>query len=228
MDLSYFEMLKGARNIINVSAGIRKGEQLLIVTDTNKFEVAELIALAAQEKEINYSIAIMAVREPGEEPPKPIAAAMKEADIIIAPTTQSLYHNHATLAARDAGARFIAMSGILPEIMASPATRFNFQSFQSVVNKVAEIYRKAERIKVTSPSGTNIEASIRGRRVNVDGGLLSKGHPIGGTGGSQVRTIVKQLRGECGDTQVENAKIGLVQNVGGVGTYANVIIFGRE
>jgi len=64
--------------------------------------------------------------------------------------------------------------------------------------------------------------------VNVDGGLLSKGHPIGGTGGSQVRTIVKQLRGECGETQVENAKIGLVHNVGGVGTYANVIIFGRE
>lgn len=180
MDLSYFEMLKGARNIINVSAGIKKGEQLLIVTDTNKFEVAELIALAAQEKEINYSIAIMAVREPGEEPPKPIAAAMKRADIIIAPTTQSLYHNHATLAARDAGARFIAMSGILPEIMASPATRFNFQSFQPVVNKVAEVYRKAERIKVTSPSGTNIEALIKGRRVNVDGGLCHEpGQAIG-------------------------------------------------
>ncbi len=64
--------------------------------------------------------------------------------------------------------------------------------------------------------------------VNVDGGLLSKGHPIGGTGGSQVRTIVQQLRGECGDTQVKDPKIGLVQNVGGVGTYANVIIFGRD
>ena len=64
--------------------------------------------------------------------------------------------------------------------------------------------------------------------VNVDGGLLSKGHPIGGTGGSQVRTIVNQLRGECGDIQVEGARIGLVHNVGGVGTYANVIIFGKE
>ncbi len=64
--------------------------------------------------------------------------------------------------------------------------------------------------------------------VNVDGGLLSKGHPIGGTGGSQVRTIVKQLRGEAGESQVKNPKIGLVHNVGGVGTYANVIIFGRD
>ncbi len=60
--------------------------------------------------------------------------------------------------------------------------------------------------------------------VNVDGGLLSKGHPIGATGGSQVRTIVQQLRGEAGKIQVPGAKTGLVHNIGGVGIYANVII----
>ncbi len=63
--------------------------------------------------------------------------------------------------------------------------------------------------------------------VNVDGGLLSKGHPIGATGGSQVRTIVLQLRGEAGDIQVPDPEIGLVHNIGGVGIYGNVIIFGR-
>ncbi len=64
--------------------------------------------------------------------------------------------------------------------------------------------------------------------VNVDGGLLSKGHPIGATGGSQIRTIVLQLRGEAGPMQVPNAKIGLVHNIGGVGIYGNVSIFGAE
>jgi len=63
--------------------------------------------------------------------------------------------------------------------------------------------------------------------VNVDGGLLSKGHPIGATGGSQIRTIVLQLRGEAGPMQVKNPKIGLVHNIGGVGLYGNVTIFGR-
>ncbi|MCL6447996.1 MAG: thiolase domain-containing protein [Armatimonadetes bacterium] len=63
--------------------------------------------------------------------------------------------------------------------------------------------------------------------VNVDGGLLSKGHPIGATGGSQVRTIVLQLRGEAGPMQVPGAEVGLVQNIGGVGIYSNVIILGR-
>jgi acetyl-CoA C-acetyltransferase len=65
--------------------------------------------------------------------------------------------------------------------------------------------------------------------VNVDGGLLSKGHPIGATGGSQIRTIVLQLRGEAGPMQVAgNPEIGLVHNIGGVGLYGNVTIFGRD
>lgn len=63
--------------------------------------------------------------------------------------------------------------------------------------------------------------------VNTDGGLLSKGHPIGATGGSQIRTIVKQLRGESDEVQVKNAEIGLTHNVGGVGLYGNVFILRR-
>jgi acetyl-CoA C-acetyltransferase len=63
--------------------------------------------------------------------------------------------------------------------------------------------------------------------INVDGGLLSKGHPIGATGGSQIRTIVLQLRGEAGPMQVKDPEIGLVHNIGGVGLYGNVTILGR-
>ncbi len=63
--------------------------------------------------------------------------------------------------------------------------------------------------------------------INVDGGLLSKGHPIGATGGSQIRTIVLQLRGEAGPMQVKDPEIGLIHNIGGVGLYGNVTILGR-
>ena len=74
----------------------------------------------------------------------------------------------------------------------------------------------------------NKETYQQGRiPVNVDGGLLSKGHPIGATGGSQIRTIVLQLRDEAGDIQVKNPEIGLVHNIGGVGLYGNVTILGR-
>ena len=63
--------------------------------------------------------------------------------------------------------------------------------------------------------------------VNVDGGLLSKGHPIGATGGSQIRTIVRQLRGQATEAQVKDAEIGLVHNIGGIGQYGNVTILRR-
>ena len=63
--------------------------------------------------------------------------------------------------------------------------------------------------------------------VNIDGGLLSKGHPIGATGGSQIRTVVLQLRGDAGDIQVKDPEFGLVHNIGGVGLYGNVTILGR-
>ena len=51
--------------------------------------------------------------------------------------------------------------------------------------------------------------------VNTSGGLCSKGHPIGATGVAQLCEIAWQLRGECGDRQVEGARIGLAQNGGG-------------
>jgi len=60
--------------------------------------------------------------------------------------------------------------------------------------------------------------------VNVDGGLLAKGHPVGATGASQLFTLVKQLRGEARDLQVDRAKIGLAQNIGGIGMYAVVTV----
>lgn len=63
--------------------------------------------------------------------------------------------------------------------------------------------------------------------VNVDGGLKSKGHPIGATGVSQCVELTKQLRQECGKRQVDGAEIGLSHNVGQTGQFANVIIYSR-
>jgi acetyl-CoA acyltransferase len=50
--------------------------------------------------------------------------------------------------------------------------------------------------------------------VNVSGGLLSKGHPLGATGIANIYEIVTHLRGEAGARQVQNARIGLTHVVG--------------
>ncbi|MFO1401408.1 MAG: thiolase family protein [Steroidobacteraceae bacterium] len=51
--------------------------------------------------------------------------------------------------------------------------------------------------------------------VNVSGGLLSRGHPVAATGCAQVVEVVQQLRGECGARQVDGARVGLAQCMGG-------------
>lgn len=51
--------------------------------------------------------------------------------------------------------------------------------------------------------------------VNPSGGLLSRGHPIGATGCGQLVELVDQLRGRCGDRQVDRARIALAENGGG-------------
>jgi acetyl-CoA acyltransferase len=60
------------------------------------------------------------------------------------------------------------------------------------------------------------QTRLGGRRVvNPSGGLLSKGHPIGATGCGQIVELADQLRGRCGQRQVEGAQVALAENGGG-------------
>ncbi|NNE40782.1 MAG: thiolase family protein [Marinicaulis sp.] len=52
--------------------------------------------------------------------------------------------------------------------------------------------------------------------INPSGGLESKGHPLGATGLGQIFELVGQLRGECGERQVENARFAIQENGGGM------------
>jgi acetyl-CoA C-acetyltransferase len=66
--------------------------------------------------------------------------------------------------------------------------------------------------------GLDNEISIGGRiPVCTRGGLKARGHPVGATGMYQIVEVVQQLRGECDKTQVDGARIGMAQNIGGSG-----------
>jgi acetyl-CoA C-acetyltransferase len=50
------------------------------------------------------------------------------------------------------------------------------------------------------------------------GGLKARGHPVGATGLYQITEVVQQLWGEAGGNQIQGAKIGMAQNIGGSGS----------
>jgi len=64
--------------------------------------------------------------------------------------------------------------------------------------------------------------------VMTRGGLKARGHPVGATGVYQVVELVQQLRGECGETQVPEARFGMAQNIGGSGATIVTHILERE
>jgi acetyl-CoA C-acetyltransferase len=69
------------------------------------------------------------------------------------------------------------------------------------------------------------ETQIGGRiPINPSGGLKAKGHPVGATGVAQGYEIVNQIRGNCGPRQIEGAKIGISDTLGGpFASVANII-----
>ncbi len=64
--------------------------------------------------------------------------------------------------------------------------------------------------------------------VMTRGGLKARGHPVGATGVYQLVEVVQQLRGECGETQVADARIGMAQNIGGSGATIVTHILKKE
>jgi acetyl-CoA acetyltransferase len=59
------------------------------------------------------------------------------------------------------------------------------------------------------------EVALGGRiPVNVSGGLLSKGHPLGATGIANIYEVCTHLRGEGGHRQVSGARLGLTHVIG--------------
>ena len=63
--------------------------------------------------------------------------------------------------------------------------------------------------------------------VNISGGLLSKGHPLGATGIAGVFEVVAHLRGEAGDRQIDGARVGLA-HVLGLGSACAVHVLERR
>jgi acetyl-CoA C-acetyltransferase len=127
-------------------------------------------------------------------------------------------------AAREASRQAYEMAGVKPKDIDVAEVHDCFTIAELMAYENLGFAEPGRGVELIREKETYKEGKIP---VNVDGGLLSKGHPIGATGGSQIRTIVLQLREEAGDIQVKNPEIGLVHNIGGVGLYGNVTILGR-
>jgi acetyl-CoA acetyltransferase len=129
------------------------------------------------------------------------------------------------MATREAAKAAYKMAGVGPSDIDVATVHDCFTIAEIVAYEDLGFCERGEGGKLIEAKETYVGGKIP---VNVDGGLKSKGHPLGATGVSMAIEITKQLRGEAGERQVKNAEIGLTHNVGGTGQVVAIHIFRRE
>jgi leucyl aminopeptidase (aminopeptidase T) len=167
--------MKGARVAIETCMKTQPEETVLIVTDTNKLKIAEAFAYAVASIGAKTVTTVMEpALEHANEPPRPVAQAMKAVEVVLIPTTKSLSHTDARRAATKAGARIASMPGINEDMMRTGGLTADYSQIATLTDKTVRILEKAKTVKITTPSGTDLTMSIEKRPPMPDTGLYHK------------------------------------------------------
>jgi acetyl-CoA C-acetyltransferase len=129
------------------------------------------------------------------------------------------------LAVRRAAAAAYEMAGIEPSDVDVAELHDAFTILEIAESEEAGFFEKGKGHIALEKGETEIGGRLP---INPSGGLKGKGHPVGATGVAQAHEIVHQLRGEAGERQVKEARIGFTCNFGGFGNNVICLTFGRE
>jgi leucyl aminopeptidase (aminopeptidase T) len=114
----------------------------------------------------------------GAEPPRPIAAALVQCDVFIAPTTKSLSHTAARKRATDGGARGATMPGVTEEMLARVMAG-DFDTMGARSRAVAALLDSGAQARITCPRGTDVTLELTGRSGMADDGVLTAAGAFG-------------------------------------------------
>lgn len=153
--------------------GVKSGESVLIIVDTSTpVSIAKSLFEAAKNLGCEVILMTMLPRtHHGEEIPRPVAEAMKNSDVVIAPTTFSLTHTQARINACKAGARVASMPGITEKMMATGGMTADYNKVNEIAIRLNEKLEKVKRIRVVTDSGTDITFDLEGCKWHMDTGI---------------------------------------------------------
>jgi len=159
--------------VIRSHMAVRPGEKVVIVTDQWRRNIAASLFEAAKRAGAEPVFIEMVERAThGAEIPGPVAAAMAEADVVIAPTTKSLSHTTARKEATARGARVASMPEVT-EAMMQRCLRADPRQLAVLGSAYAEALTNASKAVLTSPSGTEVSFDLTGRTGHSDDGNLT-------------------------------------------------------
>ncbi|MBN1794545.1 MAG: aminopeptidase [Candidatus Omnitrophica bacterium] len=158
--------------MLKTCLGHRRGESVLLVTDEILCGVATLLFNNCLSLGIEATLITMRSRTMhGEEPPRLVARAMRDADIVFLLTSWSLSHTKArNRACKKYGVRIASLPSVTLEVLRR-SIHIDYAALDKHARRIAARLRQASRIRVTAPGGTDLTMEIGGRRICIDNGL---------------------------------------------------------
>ncbi|MFB6108692.1 MAG: aminopeptidase [Haloplanus sp.] len=163
---------EAAETAVRQCLDLRDDESCLVVTDDERRPIGEaLYAVASAVTDDAVVVQYPPGEQHGEEPPAPVAAAMRDADVVLAPTTKSLSHTRARSRATEAGARVATMPGITESVMVAGLDA-DYETIARHCRETLAQVEDAEEIRVTTPKGTDLTVEPGERAWRSDTGLV--------------------------------------------------------
>ncbi|EMA43388.1 aminopeptidase [Halococcus saccharolyticus] len=161
-----------AETAVNQCLALRPNESCVVVTDDKRRAIGEALYDAARDLTEDCVVACYPPGEQhGTEPPAPVAAAMRGADVVLCPTTKSLSHTRARSRANEVGARVATLPGITEDVFRTGLDT-DYREIEQCCEEIHDTVADAAEIRVTSPAGTDITFEPGDREWLKDTGIV--------------------------------------------------------
>ncbi|MEM7819516.1 MAG: aminopeptidase [Candidatus Aenigmatarchaeota archaeon] len=160
-------------NTVKNALLIKPDEEILIIYTEDKYEFAKLFSNTCKEIRANVSLCLIEQKDvTNKEPPRPIAIAMKNSDIVLCITSISLTHTKAVTDAIKSGARIASMPGFTKKML--PALDINYNELSNICKRIGNLLNKTDNITIKTEIGTDLTLYRGKRRAKIDDGIFDK------------------------------------------------------
>jgi leucyl aminopeptidase (aminopeptidase T) len=161
------------RTVLRDCLDLGPGEEVLVICNSMNEELGSLLRINAQGEGGQATLAVIDERESSAaEPPATVAAAMLAADIVVAPTVQSISHTEARRAATEAGVRVASMPGVTSEMLARLMSADLIQ-LRKRGTAIGRAMGAGAEARITCARGSDLRLGLEDRTATVDAGALN-------------------------------------------------------
>ena len=165
---------RAVRAVVRDCLAVREGEDVLVVCNPSTQAIGERMRDEAVAAGADAVLAVMDERAShAAEPPPTVANAMLRADVLLAPTIQSLSHTAARKAATDAGARVATLPGVSEEMLARLMSA-DMEGLRRKGRAIAELLTAGSEARITCSNGSDLRLGLEGRTGIPDAGELTE------------------------------------------------------